>query len=96
MAAPTTPSSISNYPNVPKEVSNSEFQPPIPKAIPVAEQPDFNRAAALFATTHGSAFDPKSAMDRKKMATITSLMGQPESQNLTPNQFAMKVYRSTK
>jgi hypothetical protein len=96
MAAPTTPSSISNYPNVPKEVSNSESQPLIPKAIPVAEQPDFNRAAALFATTHGSAFDPKSAMDRKKMAAITSLMGQPESQNLTPNQFAMKVYRSTK
>ena len=67
-----------------------------PKAIPVAEPVDTDRAAMLFAKTHGSAFDPKSSMDKKKMAAITNLMGQEGSEALTPNQFALKIYRTTK
>ena len=57
---------------------------------------DADRAAMLFAKTHGSAFDPKSSADKKKMASITSLMGQEGSEALTPNQFALKIYRTTK
>jgi len=78
-----------------------EQQMSAPKAIPVAEPVaapavDTDRAAALFAKTHGSAFDPKSSMDKKKMAAITNLMGQEGSEALTPNQFALKIYRTTK
>ena len=57
---------------------------------------DTAAAAALFKTTHGSAFDPKSSMDKKKMAAITSLMSKAGSDKLTPNQFAMQIYRTTK
>jgi len=57
---------------------------------------DADRAAMLFAKTHGSTFDPKSSADKKKMASITSLMGQEGSEALTPNQFALKIYRTTK
>jgi hypothetical protein len=67
-----------------------------PKAIPVAEPIDNNTALALFNNTHGSAFDPKSSMDKKKMAAITSLMSKAGSDKLTPNQFAMQIYRTTK
>lgn len=67
-----------------------------PKAIPVAEPMDNNRASALFARTHGTPFDPKSSMDRKKMAAITALMSKAGSDKLTPNQFAMQIYRNTK
>lgn len=67
-----------------------------PKSVPVAEPVDTNRAAALFAKTHGTSFDPKSSMDKKKMAAITSLMGQKGSESLTPNQFALKIYQTTK
>ena len=57
---------------------------------------DADRAAMLFAKTHGSAFEPKSSVDKKKMAAIISLMGQEGSEALTPNQFALKIYRTTK
>jgi len=67
-----------------------------PVAAPVAAPVDTDRAAMLFAKTHGSAFDPKSSMDKKKMAAITNLMGQEGSEALTPNQFALKIYRTTK
>ena len=70
--------------------------PAAPKSIPVAEPVDTDRAAMLFAKTHGSAFDPKSSADKKKMAAITNLMGQEGSEALTPNQFALKIYRTTK
>jgi hypothetical protein len=57
---------------------------------------DMDRAAALFVKTHGSAFEPKSSVDKKKMAAITNLMRQEGSEALTPNQFALKIYRTTK
>ena len=61
-----------------------------------AEPVDMNRAATLFAKTHGGRFNPKSRVDRKKMAAITNLMAQKGSEKLTPNQFALTIYRTTK
>jgi hypothetical protein len=90
---PTTPP-VSR--SAPDQRSPMEQQMSAPKAVPVAEPVDTDRAAMLFAKTHGSAFDPKSSMDKKKMAAITSLMGQEGSEALTPNQFALKIYRTTK
>ena len=96
--APVTPP-VSR--SAPEQRSPLEQQMSAPKAIPVAEPVaapavDADRAAMLFAKTHGSAFDPKSSMDKKKMAAINSLMGQEGSEALTPNQFALKIYRTTK
>jgi len=61
-----------------------------------AEPVDMNRAATLFAKTHGGQFNPKSSVDQKKMAAITNLMAQKGSEKLTPNQFALLVYRTSK
>lgn len=74
----------------------ADFTAGAPKAIPVAEPIDNNTALALFNHTHGSAFDPKSSMDKKKMAAITALMSKAGSDKLTPNQFALQIYRTTK
>lgn len=70
----------------------------IPKAIPVAEpvKVDSERALALFQNTHGIPFDPKSSMDKDKMAAIQSLMAQKGSEKLTPNQFSLQIYRQSK
>ena len=70
----------------------------IPKAIPVAEpaKVDMERALALFQNTHGGPFDPKSSMDKDKMAAIQSLMAQKGSEKLTPNQFSLQIYRQSK
>jgi len=77
---------------------NIDLSKPIPfaisRTIPVNDSE--SKALALFKTTYGSSFDPKSSMNKKKMAAITSLMDEPESESLTPNQFAMKIYRTTK
>ena len=68
-----------------------------PKARIVPEEPTTDSTAlSLFEKTHGGPFDPKSSMDKKKMAAITNLMGQEGSDKLTPNQFALKIYRTTK
>lgn len=49
--------------------------------------------AALFAKTHGGAFDPKSKMDRGKMNVIRDMIAEDESLlGLSPTKFAMKVY----
>jgi len=56
--------------------------------------------APASATPKGSpAVEPKkSFLDvvGQKMAAITNLMGQEGSEALTPNQFALKIYRTTK
>ena len=68
-----------------------------PKARIVPEEPAAdNTALSLFNRTHGSDFDPKSSMDKKKMAAITALLAQEGSDKLTPNQFALRIYRTTK
>jgi hypothetical protein len=61
-----------------------------------AEPVDMSKAEQLFKTTHGSAFDPKSSMDKRKMEEITGLLSKAGSDKLTPNQFALKIYRSHK
>lgn len=57
---------------------------------------DMTKAEQLFKVTHGTPFDTKSSMDKRKMAEITSLLSQAGSDKLTPNQFALKIYRSHK
>ena len=48
----------------------------------------------LFKTTHGTPFDPKSSMDRGKMATIRAKVAQLGGMGgMTPNQFAIQIYR---
>ena len=56
---------------------------------------DQDRAMALFQNTHGSAFDPKSSMDKGKMAAIQNLMSKKGSEKLTPNQFSLQIYRQS-
>lgn len=76
--------------------SQEEVLPPL-KALMMPEEPTTDSTAlSLFEKTHGGPFDPKSSMDKKKMAAITNLMGQEGSDKLTPNQFALKIYRTTK
>jgi hypothetical protein len=85
------------FPESMKEGSPSFIGPRVPKAIPVAEpvEVDQDRAMALFQNTHGGPFDPKSSMDKAKMATIQNLMAQKGSESLTPNQFSLKIYRQS-
>jgi len=50
---------------------------------------------ALFKVTHGTKFDPKSRVDRAKLAVINSMLAKnPELSKLSPNQFAARVYRN--
>ena len=66
-----------------------------------AAEPNMDRAAKLFATTHGGDFDPKSSMDKAKMNTILEMMAkQPELNDMEEedfekkrNQFALSIYR---
>ena len=60
------------------------------KAVPVV--PD-DQAEALFKTVHGGPFDPNSSMDRGKLAQIKENLVREEYQGLSPNQFALKMYR---
>lgn len=61
-----------------------------------AEVPE-ETLAALFKKTHGGPFDPKSKMDKAKMATITSMIKENRDLlNLSPTQFALKVYARKK
>ncbi len=65
-------------------------------AVP-APAVDMEAAKALFTRTHGKGgFDPKSKMDQAKMKDILSLMGDPKAASLTPNQFAMQIYKNQK
>ena len=57
-----------------------------------AEVPE-DKLAELFKKTHGGSFDPKSKTDKAKMATITSMIGEDRNLlNISPTQFALKVY----
>jgi hypothetical protein len=57
-----------------------------------AEVPE-DKLAELFKKTHGGPFDPKSKADKEKMATITSMIGEDRNLlNISPTQFALKVY----
>jgi len=53
-------------------------------------------AISMFKNTHGTEFDPKSKVDRKKLALMTSLLTEQGGLGkMTPNQFALKVYRNS-
>jgi hypothetical protein len=73
-----------------------------PKAVVVPEPKSGKLMAgdmtpeALFSVVHGGSFDPKSSTDKKKMAAITALRGQGGAANMTPNKFALTIYRSIK
>jgi hypothetical protein len=73
-----------------------------PKAIVVSEPKSGKPMAGdmtpegLFAVVHGGPFNPKSNMDRKKMAVITELRSREGAASMTPNKFALTIYRTTK
>ena len=58
----------------------------------VAEVVDDPQAIELFNTVHGK-FDPASSVDKKKLAQIKENMAKDEYKGLSPNQFALKMYR---
>ena len=59
------------------------------KAVPV----DDAQAMDLFKTVHGGDFDPKSSMDKTKLAKIKENLMKDEYKGLSPNQFALRMYR---
>lgn len=59
------------------------------KAVPV----DDAQAMDLFKTVHGGDFDPKSSMDKTKLAQIKENLTKDEYKGLSPNQFALRMYR---
>ena len=64
-------------------------EPDPPKAVPV----DDAQAMDLFKTVHGGDFDPKSSVDKTKLAKIKENLTKDEYKGLTPNQFALRMYR---
>ena len=66
-----------------------------PKAEVVSEDYE-DQAIALFKNTHGGPFDPKSSMDRGKLEKMKSMLADMGGMgNMTPNQFALQVYRNS-
>ena len=51
------------------------------------------QAMDLFKTVHGGDFDPKSSMDKTKLAKIKENLVKDEYKGLSPNQFALRMYR---
>jgi len=66
-----------------------------PKAEVVSEDYE-DQAIALFKNTHGTSFDPKSSMDRGKLEKMKSMLADMGGLGgMTPNQFALQVYRNS-
>ena len=65
-----------------------------PEAQPEPAEADPQKAIELFKTVHGGKFDPKSSMDKRKLAEISEMLADPENASLSPNQFALKLYRT--
>ena len=59
------------------------------KAVPVNDMDAMN----LFRVVHGGDFDPKSSMDKTKLAKIQENLVKDEYKGLSPNQFALRMYR---
>ena len=59
------------------------------KAVPVDDMDAMN----LFRVVHGGDFDPKSSMDKKKLSQIQENLTKDDFKGLSPNQFALKMYR---
>ena len=75
------------------QIKGSQIKGSLSDDAAAAEAPDPNHAADLFRTAHGGEFDPASSMDKRKMSEIENMLKDPENQKLTPNQFALKLYR---
>ena len=74
-----------------------EAQPeaqPAPEAQPEPAEADPQKAIELFKTVHGTEFNPKSSMDKRKLAEISEMLADKENAGLSPNQFALKLYRT--
>jgi hypothetical protein len=55
-----------------------------------------DEAIGLFKNTHGTEFDPNSKMDRGKLEKMKSMLAkQGGLGEMTPNQFALQVYRNS-
>jgi hypothetical protein len=65
-----------------------------PKAAPVIDEA---RMAALFRKTTGTAFDPKSRVDKTRMADLTSFIEKdPDLLNKSDTKIALDYYRTLK
>ncbi len=66
-----------------------------PKAEVVSEGYE-DQAIALFKNTHGTSFDPKSSMDRGKLEKMKAILADMGGLGeMSPNQFALQVYRNS-
>jgi hypothetical protein len=85
--------SLSDMANAP--ISENMKSPAEPsKAEPVFDQALVNK---LFETTHGTSFNPKSQADMRKKMEIESLLEEMGGLgDMTPNQFALQLYRRSK
>jgi hypothetical protein len=67
---------------------------------PMKAQPVYDEGLvdSLFKTTHGTSIDPNSKLDLKKKKEIESMLGEMGGQlgKVTPNQFALQIYRKFK
>jgi hypothetical protein len=65
-------------------------------AEPAPEVDYSDQAIALFKNTHGTSFDPKSRMDRGKLEKMKAILAERGGLGeMSPNQFALQVYRSS-
>ena len=65
-------------------------------AEPAPEVDYSDQAIALFKNTHGTSFDPKSKMDRGKLEKMKAILAERGGLGeMSPNQFALQVYRSS-
>ena len=75
-----------------------EMEMPEEKAAPKAKMaltPD--QAKELFKTVHGGEFDPNSSMDKRKLKEIEeTALEMGGLGGMSPNQFALKIYRKYK
>ncbi len=65
-------------------------------AEPAPEVNYTDQAIALFKNTHGTSFDPKSSMDKGKLEKMKAILAERGGLGeMSPNQFALQVYRSS-
>lgn len=95
-----SPSMSDDYAGMPEDGSSVESKQAAeePADMPKAEAvytPE--QAQELFKVTHGSDFDPKSSLDKRKMKEIEeTLVEQGGLGDKSPNRFALDIYRKYK
>ena len=69
---------------------------PVEAAAAEPEMDYTDEAVGLFKNTHGTEFDPNSKMDREKLDKMKGILAkQGGLGNMSPNQFALQVYRNS-